>query len=51
MEKGQHCNPMCSSCKKKCWVLIYLVIRDGQKLNQLLELRAKHTWANLCAGK
>lgn len=51
MEKGQHCNPMSSSCKKKCWVLLYLVIRDGQKLNQLLELRAKHTWANLCAGK
>lgn len=41
MENGMDSNPVDRSYKKKCWFLIYLIIRDGWEPNQLLELGVK----------
>lgn len=44
MENGKDSNPVSRRHKKKCWVLIYLIIRGVWELNQLLELRVKAPW-------
>lgn len=44
MENGKDSNPVGRTYKKKCWLLIYLIIRNVWELNQLLELRVKVSW-------